>query len=57
MMANLVEMAMIDGLVRGKERKLLSQVREAVGVEKENFDAIFEVLMLKNNRSVFEITD
>lgn len=57
MVANLVEMAMVDGLVRGKERQLLSQVREAIGVEKENFDAIFEVLMIKNNRSVFEITE
>lgn len=57
MMANLVEMSMIDGLVRGPERQLLTQVREATGVEKSNFDAIFEILMIKNNRSVFEIAD
>jgi hypothetical protein len=57
MMANLVEMSMIDGLVRGPERRLLTQVREATGVEKSNYDAIFEILMIKNNRSVFEIAD
>ena len=57
MMANLVEMSMVDGLVRGNERRLLSQIREATGIEKSNFDAIFEVLMIKNNRSVFEIAD
>ncbi len=57
LMANLVEMSMVDGLVRGQERKLLRQVRDAIGIDKENFDAIFDVLMIKNDRSIFEIQD
>ena len=50
--ANMLELAMMDGLLRSREQKMIRMFVDRFGVEEENFQSIREVLFIKNNISV-----
>jgi len=45
--------AMVDGSFRSAEQRLLHQFRDAIGIDTENYNAVYQVLMLKNDFSIF----
>lgn len=51
-LANMMEMGMIDGSYHGKEQKLINSFIAATGINREDADAILNVLLVKNNLSV-----
>ena len=53
LMANLLEVAMVDLLLRSKEQTLLDRFREALGTDDNNYEAIYDILVIKNNMAVF----
>lgn len=53
LMTNLLELAMADGVLRSKEQILLKRVRDALGIDAEAYQTIFDVLLWKNRLSVF----
>ncbi len=53
LMANLVELAMIDGYLRGAEQVLLQRFLKVLQLSTENYDAIYEILTIKNDLSGF----
>ena len=53
LLANLLKVAMADGLLRSTEQRLLARFKEATGVSDRDYQALFDVLLLKNNLSVF----
>lgn len=53
MIANLMELAMVDGELRGLERKLLERFRKAAHIDTEIFDSLYNALVIKNNLSVY----
>ena len=53
LIANLIEMSMVDGLLRTTEQQLLKQVREALAIGQNDYEALYEALMIKNNTAVF----
>jgi hypothetical protein len=52
-LVNLVDSAMADGEAEGEEQTLVVQFQRAFGIPDERFIPFFEVLHLKNDRSVF----
>ena len=52
LMANLIGVAMEDGLLRSAEQQALGSYRQALGIHDDEYNAIFEVLMNKNNVAV-----
>ena len=53
LMANLLKVAMIDGVLRSSEQQLLTRFKEATGISDADYEALYDVLLLKNNLSVF----
>ena len=53
LLANLVDLAMTDNTIRSTEKSLLHQFRETLGVEENDYDAIFDVLLLRHSVGVF----
>lgn len=57
LLANLIKAAMIDGVLRSAEQRLLDRFREALAISDRDYQAIFDVQMLKNNLSVFALPE
>jgi uncharacterized tellurite resistance protein B-like protein len=53
LMINLLEMAMSDGYLRSREKALLLQLRDGIGVDSDAFSEAYRVIMSKNNLGVF----
>ena len=53
LMANLIEVAMVDGLLRGREQALIASFQSGLGISDNDYQAIFDILVVKNNLSVF----
>ncbi len=53
LMANLIEMAMVDGVVHSPEKRMLKLLKEILKLSDEEYEAIFNVLLIKNRRTVF----
>ncbi len=51
--ANLVAVAMVDGLLQSTEQELLERFQSALTIPEEEKQTVFEVLMAKNNLAVF----
>jgi len=51
--ANLVSLAMADGQYRSKEADIIDRIRERIGISQELHERIFDLLMARNNLSVF----
>ena len=53
LLANMLELAMVDGVLEDKEKSFLEEKRNILGVSIENFNKIFDILLLKNNLTIF----
>jgi uncharacterized tellurite resistance protein B-like protein len=53
LMANLIDTAMVDGVYRTIENQTVRWFRDQLGVDSDNFRAIHEVLVIKNQIGVF----
>jgi uncharacterized tellurite resistance protein B-like protein len=53
LLANLVAVAMVDGVLRSREQDLIEQFRIAMGIAPALADDIYSALMARNNLSVF----
>lgn len=53
-LANLVDSSLSDGEAEMQEQMMFSQFLQAFGVSEQEFEPIFKVIMLKNDRSVFK---
>ncbi len=52
LMANLIAVAMSDGLLRTAEQEALGSYRAAMSISDEEYEAMFETLMARNNLAV-----
>lgn len=52
--ANLIDIAMADGLLVGAEKKLLEAYVEAFEVSAAEIELIVNVISIKNNKSIFQ---
>jgi uncharacterized tellurite resistance protein B-like protein len=52
-MVNLIDSSLADGQAEGEEQALFAQFMGAFGISEERFRPFFEVIVLKNDRSVF----
>ena len=52
--ANVVDVAMTDGKFCSAEQLLVKQIRQGFDISDDNYDAIFKVLLIKNNIGVFQ---
>ncbi len=52
--ANLIDIAMADGVLVGAEQKLLEAYVEAFEVSEAEIETIVNVVSIKNNRSIFQ---
>lgn len=50
---NLVDSAMSDGEAEREEQELIGRIQHAFGITDERFAPFFDVLMAKNDRSIF----
>jgi len=55
LLANLLKVAMVDGVLRSKEQALLEHFRRELGVAEGPWQAIHHALMVKNNLTVFAV--
>ena len=53
LMANLLDVAMVDGTLECEEQQFLERVRQEFAIEVAEFNRIFDVLIIKNNHTVF----
>ena len=53
LLANLIEIAMVDGLLRSRERELLEAVQKALALTDNDYQAMYDILLIKNNLAVF----
>lgn len=53
-MANLVDIAMADGMLVGDEKELLEAYVAAFGVDEDDVTRIVDVIAVKNNKTAFE---
>ena len=54
-LANMMAMAMVDGAIRGAELALLRHAAQTFAINKDDFGALYDVLLLKNNTSIFSV--
>ncbi len=54
LIANMLEISMVDGVLRSTEKGLMKQFREAMGIQPDDYEAIFEIILVKNNLTVFQ---
>lgn len=52
-MANLIDIAMADGSLHGKEKRLLESYIDAFGLDSSSVEKIVEVIAIKNNKAAF----
>ncbi len=52
--ANLIDIAMADGVLAGDEKELLESYVQAFGIDEQEIEQIVNIISLKNNRSIFE---
>lgn len=52
-MANLIDIAMADGSLQGREKQLLEAYIGAFGLEISEIEKIVDVVSIKNNKTVF----
>lgn len=50
---NLIDSAMSDGEAEPEEQQLIGRIQAAFGISDERFSPFFDVLMAKNDRSIF----
>ncbi len=55
LLANLLKVAMIDGVLRSKEQLLMEHYRRELSVPDGTWDAIHHALMVKNNLTIFSV--
>lgn len=53
LMTNLIGMAMVDGKLHAAEQELIGRFREAMDISESDFLAYLDVILAKNNLSVF----
>ena len=53
LLANLLEVAMADGVLKIEEKKFLEQMRKEFSIDATEFNTVFDILVIKNNLSVF----
>lgn len=53
-MANLIDIAMADGVLAGSEQKLLEHYIKTFDVNPEQIEQIVKIIAIKNNKSIFE---
>ncbi len=53
LMNNLVGLAMVDGELNGAEQVLLERYRQALEIAEDDYREMYEILLLKNNLTVF----
>ena len=53
LLANLLEVAMVDGLLHEREKVFIEKLRTALDVDVSEFNTIFDVLLTKNNLTIF----
>lgn len=51
--ANLIDIAMADGILHGKEKELLEAYVEAFAVNESTVEKIVDVISVKNNKTLF----
>ncbi len=56
-LCNMVDSALSDGQPEIQEQELIAKFQQAFGISDERFRPFFEVVMLKNDRSVFTNTN
>jgi len=54
LVANLLDCAMADGVFSSGEKRLIEGFRVALGIDEENFGAVAETMLLKNDLSLFD---
>lgn len=55
LLANAIEIAMIDGTLRSIEKENLKWFRRELDIDSEEMKTIFQVLMIKNNLGIFQL--
>ncbi|MCH2176097.1 MAG: TerB family tellurite resistance protein [Lentisphaeria bacterium] len=53
-LSNLLDIAMIDGTICGKEREMILLYSSELKIDKEHFDTLYNVLYLKNNTAILQ---
>lgn len=53
MLVNLIDSSLVDGTPEPEEQQLFGKFLQAFGISEERFRPFFEVIVLKNDRSVF----
>ncbi len=53
LLVNLIDSSLSDGQAEAEEQVLFSKMMQAFGITEERFKPFFEVIILKNDRSVF----
>ena len=53
LMANLLEVAMVDGILQDDEKIFVETLRKSLDVDVTKFNAVFDVLLIKNNLTIF----
>jgi len=56
-LANMIELTMLDEVIHRSENKIFNSFSHAMGIDVDTHSAIYDVLMLKNNFSVFHSTE
>jgi uncharacterized tellurite resistance protein B-like protein len=51
--ANLISLAMADGAYRSKEAEIIDRLREEIGLSEEHHERMFDLLLSRNNLTVF----
>lgn len=55
LMANLLELSMVDGYLKSSEQELLRAYVDQLGIDEEEYQKLYEVLGVKNNLSIFAL--
>jgi tellurite resistance protein len=53
LLANLIAVAMEDGVIRSSEQRTLDQFRQALGIGEDIYASMYEILFVKSNLAVF----
>lgn len=55
LMANVIAVAMVDGALQGEEQECLQRFKQAMEISPEEYAALYDVLLLKNNLTVLAV--
>lgn len=53
-MANLLDTAMVDGILESREKQFLEEIRVSFEIDADEFNNIFDTLVIKNNLRILE---